>query len=121
MITLIPHLLKKTLAREFFLDLTNLFQSNNANTKMALKEKFRNTKMIRSDTVINYFTKITLVHNHLATVGEAVIDQEMVMTALNGFSKPWGPFIKGIIAGRNFYILTSYGMISSRRRFKRNL
>jgi hypothetical protein len=33
----------------------------------------------------------------LAVVGEVMSD-ELVRTALNGFSKPWAPFIKGIIA-----------------------
>jgi hypothetical protein len=34
----------------------------------------------------------------LATVGEVMIDEEMVRTTLNGFTKPWAPFIKGIVA-----------------------
>jgi hypothetical protein len=95
---LIPHLSEKKSAREMFEALTNLFQSSNTNRKMVLREKFRNTKMTRSDTVTNYLTKITQVRDQLAAVGEVVTDEEMVRTALNGFTKPWAPFIKGIVA-----------------------
>jgi hypothetical protein len=56
---LIPHLSEKKSARDMFVALTNLFQSSNSNRKMVLKEKFRNTKMSRPDTVTNYLTKIT--------------------------------------------------------------
>jgi len=34
----------------------------------------------------------------LATVGEVMIDEEMVRTTLDGFIKPLAPFIKGIVA-----------------------
>jgi hypothetical protein len=60
---LIPILSEKTLAREMFLALTNLFQNSDANMKMVLREKFRNTKMTRSDTMTNYLTKFTQVHD----------------------------------------------------------
>jgi hypothetical protein len=65
---------------------------------MVLREKLRDTKMTRSNTVTNYLTKITRVHDQLAVVGEVMIDEELVRTTLNGFSKPWAPFIEGIVA-----------------------
>jgi hypothetical protein len=46
----------------------------------------------------SYLTKITQVCDQLVVVGEVVTDEELVRTALNGFSKPWAPFIKGIMA-----------------------
>jgi hypothetical protein len=95
---LIPHISEKKLAREMFVALTNLFQSSNTNKKMLLREKLRDTKMIKSNTVTNYLTKITQVHDQLAVVGEVMSEEELVRMALNGFSKPWAPFIKGIVA-----------------------
>jgi hypothetical protein len=95
---LIPHISEKKSVREMFLALMNLFQSNNTNRKMVLREKLKDTKMTKSDTVTNYLTKITQVHDQLAVVGEVVLDEELVRMALNGFSKPWAPFIKGIVA-----------------------
>jgi hypothetical protein len=94
----IPHLSEKKSTRDMLVALTNLFQSNNANMKMVLREKLRDTKMTRSNTVTNYLTKITHVRDQFALVGVVVSDEEMVRMTLNGFSKPWAPFIKGIVA-----------------------
>jgi hypothetical protein len=44
---LIPHISEKKSAREMFVALTNLFQSNNTNRKMVLREKLRDTKMTK--------------------------------------------------------------------------
>jgi 23S rRNA A1618 N6-methylase RlmF len=95
---LIPHLSEKKLTRERFEALTNIFHRNNANRKMGLREKIRNTKMTKSNTMTSYLTKITQVRDQLAAVGEVVTDEEMVRTALNSFAKPWAPFINGIVA-----------------------
>jgi hypothetical protein len=48
---LIPHRYEKTSTRDMFVALMNIFQNNNANRKMVLREKFRNTKMTKLDTV----------------------------------------------------------------------
>jgi hypothetical protein len=68
---LIPHLSKK-LARDMHVALTNLFESSNANMNMVLRENIKDTKLIRSDTMKSYLTRITQVHGQLATVGEVV-------------------------------------------------
>jgi hypothetical protein len=60
---LIPHLSEKKSARDMFEAPTNLFQTSNTNRKIVLREKFRNTKMTRSNTVTSYLTKITRVHD----------------------------------------------------------
>jgi hypothetical protein len=49
---LIPHISEKPV-RETFVALTNLFQTSNTNRKMVLREKLKDTKMSRSDTVTN--------------------------------------------------------------------
>jgi hypothetical protein len=94
----IPHLSGKKTTRDMWEALTKLYQSDNQNRKMVLREKLRGTKMSRSDTIASYLTRITQVRDELATVGEAVSEQELVRTTLNGFTKPWAPFVKGIVA-----------------------
>jgi hypothetical protein len=42
---LIPHLVKKTIAKEMWDALKNLFEAKNENRKMALKAKLHDTKM----------------------------------------------------------------------------
>jgi hypothetical protein len=46
-----------------------LYQNSNLNKKMALKEKLRNTKMGRRESVSSYLTRLRLVKNQLAVVG----------------------------------------------------
>jgi hypothetical protein len=56
---LIPHISEKKSAREMFVAPRNLFQSNNTNRKMVLREKLKDTKMTKFDTMTTYLTKIT--------------------------------------------------------------
>jgi hypothetical protein len=118
---LIPHISEKKSVREMFVAMTNHFQSNNTNRKMVLREKVKDTKMTRLDTMTCYLTKITQVHDQLATVGEVTLDEELVRMALNGFLNHRPHSSKALLHGRNFLILIDHGTISSRRRFRRNL
>jgi hypothetical protein len=95
---LIPHLSEKKSANAMFSTLTNLFQSNNKNRKMVLRDRLKNTKMSKTDSVTTYLTRITQVHDQLGAVSETVTDVELVRVALNGFTKPWTSFIEGICA-----------------------
>jgi hypothetical protein len=81
-----------------FKALVDLVQSDNSNRKMIFRNKLRSIQMSRSDNVTNYFMRITQTHDQLATIGEKVDDTELVNVALNGFIKPWEPFVKGICA-----------------------
>lgn len=94
----IPHLYEKNITREMWEALTKIYESDNRNRKMMLREKLRNTEMTKLDTTTNYLTKITKVCDELVEIGENVIDEEMLRMALNGFTKPLTHFIKGIVA-----------------------
>jgi hypothetical protein len=98
---LIPHLSEKKTTKEMFDALVSLFQSDNLNRKMILRNKLRSVQMSRSDNVTSYFMRITQVHDQLATIGEKVDDIELVNVALNGFPKSWEPFVKGVCAREN--------------------
>jgi hypothetical protein len=65
---------------------------------MVLRDRLRNTKMSKTDSVTSYLTRITQVRDQLGAVGETVTDVELVRVALNGFTKPWTSFIEGICA-----------------------
>ena len=85
-----------------------------------MKEELRSTKMSRLDTLAYNLTKITQRHDKLAVVGGTLGDLELVRIALKGFTKPWSPFVKGIIAQESIPNRRSCGMTSSKRRFKKN-
>ena len=67
--------------------LKGLVQNKNENRKMLLREKLRDTKMIVSDTVTTYLTRISQVRDELEVIGEKVDDSKLVRMALKGFTK----------------------------------
>jgi hypothetical protein len=55
---LIPHLSQKSTVRDLWEALKGLFHSKNENRKMVLKEKLKDTKITRSNTMTTYLTWI---------------------------------------------------------------
>jgi hypothetical protein len=86
---LIPHIVGKTMGKEMFDALVTLYQSENINWKMLLRNKLRATQMNKTNTVANYLMKIIELRDQLAAVGEEVKSEELVPIALNGFSSSW--------------------------------
>ena len=48
--------------------------------------------------VVTYLTILTQVRDELGAMGEAITDNDLVRTALNGVSKQWDIFVEGIVA-----------------------
>ena len=57
--------------------------------------------MAKGDSVIAYLTTVSQVRDELATIGETVDSAELIRVALNGFSKSWEMFVRGIVAREN--------------------
>jgi hypothetical protein len=95
---LIPHLSKKNMTKEMFDALVGLFQRNNMNMNMVLRNKLKSVQMYRSNNVINYFMRITQVRDQITSIGEKIEDTNLVNVALNGLTKSREPFFKGICA-----------------------
>jgi hypothetical protein len=93
---LIPHLSKKKMDKEIFDALVGLFQNDNMNRKMLLRNKLRSVQISRYENVTNYFMRITRICDQLAAIGEKLDDVEFINVALNGFSKSLEPFFKGV-------------------------
>jgi hypothetical protein len=83
---LIPHVAEKTKPKDMFDALVGLFQSDNLNRKMVLKNKLRDCWMNRSNNVTSYLMRITQIRDQLAVVGEKILDAELVNVALNRFT-----------------------------------
>jgi hypothetical protein len=95
---IIPHLSGKKTTKEMWDALVKLYQSDNQSRKMLLREKLRSTKMAKGESVVTYLTKFTQIRDELAAVGEAVDETELVRTTLNGFTKQWEVFVRGVVA-----------------------
>ena len=76
----------------------SLYQSKNENQRMVLQKRMHNTKMTKGEGVVPYLTRITHIRDELGVVGSKTDDEELVWIALNGFSKPWDTFFKGVVA-----------------------
>jgi hypothetical protein len=98
---IIPHLSGKKTAKDMWEALVKLYQSNNQSRKMLLREKLRSMKMAKGESVVTYLTKFTRIRDELAIVGEKVDETELVRTALNGFTKQWEVFVRGVVAREN--------------------
>ena len=64
---------------------------------MTLKDKLHNVKMNKDEGVASYLTRVAQVKDELATVGDIVLDLELVRIALKGFTKKWDVFVNCII------------------------
>jgi hypothetical protein len=54
--------------------------------------------MLDSESVTSYLDRFTQIRDKLAAVREIVDPDFLVRTSLNSFSKPWGSFVRGIVA-----------------------
>ena len=77
--------------------------------------------MSRSDNVTIYFMRITQVRDQLAAIEEKMEDIELVNVVLNGLSKSWEPFVKGVCTQEKSQIGKRFEMIASMKGFRRSL
>eukprot|EP00253_Pinus_taeda_P013612 PITA_13612 len=69
--------------------LTELFQRKSDQRKLALKDKLRNIKCEKGDSIPKYLTKFTQCRDELGSVGVTVDDEELASLALLGLPKSW--------------------------------
>jgi hypothetical protein len=53
---------------------------------------------LQDELVTSFLGRYTQIKDELGAVGEVVDLDSMVRTTLNNFTKPWGPFVLGIVA-----------------------
>ena len=67
----------------------DLFQINSNHRKLALKDKLRNIKMEKNDTIPVYLTKFFQCRDELGSVGISVANDDLVILAPLGLPKSW--------------------------------
>ena len=80
---------------EMFDSLTKLFEGNNINQKMTLRNQLKNVETIQS-----YFTRVSQIKEQLEVVDEEVENAEIVITIFNGLLGSWDSFIQGMCSIR---------------------
>jgi hypothetical protein len=95
---IIPHVTRKAHAYQMWASLCKLYESSNENWKMVLHDRLRGIRMLKDESVTSFLGRFTRIRDELGAVGEVVEPNSLVRQALHSFTKPWGPFIQGIVA-----------------------
>ena len=69
--------------------LKDLYQKNNGQRKLALKDKLQKIKCEKGDTISTYLNKLTTCRDELGSVGITTADDDMVSLALLDIPKSW--------------------------------
>jgi hypothetical protein len=65
---------------------------------MNWRTQLKNTKMQKGETVHEYFSRISQFKEQLEAIGDTLDEDELIITALNGLTRPWDAFIQTICA-----------------------
>jgi hypothetical protein len=65
---------------------------------MVLHDRYRGIRMLKNESVTSFLGFYTQIRDEVGAIGEVVDPKSMVRTAMNRFTKPWGPFVCGIVA-----------------------
>ena len=68
--------------------LSKMYEGRNMNRKMNLRAQLKSTKMSHGESIQDYFTRVSQIKEKLEAIGDNLNEDEMVMTALNGLTRP---------------------------------
>lgn len=69
-----------------------MFKVNNANQILFLKNKLKDIKMDRGESMQPYFMRITEIKNDLLSIREIIGDRELTLIAIGGLIRDWDVF-----------------------------
>eukprot|EP00253_Pinus_taeda_P016792 PITA_16792 len=69
--------------------LMNLYENNNDQRKLELKDKLQKIKMEKGEMILKYLTKFTQFRDELGSVGIMIAEDDTVNLALLGLLKSW--------------------------------
>ena len=78
--------------------LSKMYEGKNINKKMNLRDQLKGTKMRKGESIQDYFTRISQLKYKLSAIGDTRDQDELVMTALNGLTRPQDSFIQNLCA-----------------------
>jgi hypothetical protein len=88
----------KNTPKYIFDALTRMYEGRNINRKMNLRTQLKNTKMQKGETVHDYFSRVSQFKEQLDEIGDNLDEYELIMTTLNGLTRPLDTFIETIRA-----------------------
>ena len=97
---LISQVSSKNNPKEIFDALTNMFEGNNINRRITLRNQRKGVKIQKVETIQSYFSRVSQIKEHMEEIGDMVEEEDVVVTTLNGLPREWDSFIRGICARR---------------------
>eukprot|EP00253_Pinus_taeda_P004551 PITA_04551 len=79
-------------SKEIYDRLVNLFKVNDANQVLLLRNKLKEIKKGKVESMQAYFLRITGIKNDLLSIGEIIIEREMALSTLGGLPSEWYVF-----------------------------
>jgi hypothetical protein len=65
---------------------------------MNLRTQLKNTRMQKGESIQEYFSIISKFKEQIEAIGNTIEEDELIITALNGLTRPWDAFIQTICA-----------------------
>ncbi|XP_057837639.1 uncharacterized protein LOC131047864 [Cryptomeria japonica] len=72
---------KMSNARDMFRTLEGMYGINNTSRALALRQQLHQVKMAKGESVISFIMKISELRDQLSTIGDEVVDKDLVMLA----------------------------------------
>jgi hypothetical protein len=89
---LVAYISELDTSKEIYDRLVSLFKVNDANQVLFLRNKLREIKKGKDESMQAYFLRITEIKNDLLSIGETITDREMALTTLGGLPSEWYVF-----------------------------
>ena len=95
---LIPRVSSKETSKEMYDALSRIYEGRNINRKTNLRSQLKSTNMSQGESIQYYFTRVSQFKEQLEDIGDSFDEYELVMTALNGITRPLDSFIQMMCA-----------------------
>eukprot|EP00253_Pinus_taeda_P004754 PITA_04754 len=89
---LVAYIFDLNTSKEIYDRLVSLFKVNDAKQVLFLRNKLKEIKKGKDESMQTYFLRITEIRNDLLSIGETITDREMVLTTLGGLPSKWYVF-----------------------------
>ena len=89
---LVAYVSDLTISKEIYDRLVSLCKVNDANQVLFFRNKLKEIKKGKDESMQAYFLRISVIRNNLLSIGETIIDREMTLTTLGGLPSEWYVF-----------------------------
>eukprot|EP00253_Pinus_taeda_P033927 PITA_33927 len=89
---LVAYIFELDTSKEIYDRLVSLFKVNDENQVLFLRNKLREIKKGKDESMQAYFLRITEIKNDLLSIGETITDREMALTTLGELPSKWYVF-----------------------------